>query len=261
MLTTNRIAKALSALGLALPLLAGCATTSPETRAEQERKARGHYEMAMNHMREGRTGIAISELQNAERIDPSDPWTQLALGEAYRLKARDADAERHLKRALDLRPDFHAAKLNLAALYIGMERYEETIELSRQLLGDATFPVPWKALTNEGYAYYKLGRRAEAREALEKAVQYHENYWPALLDLAILEADEGRQLEALEHLERVLAQKPGSFAAAETHYRMAVAYISLGNRDKAVHHLSVAIETRPSGEWGKRSADYLKRLR
>jgi tetratricopeptide (TPR) repeat protein len=142
-----------------------------------------------------------------------------------------------------------------------MARYEETVELSKQLLADATFPVPWKALTNEGYAHYKLGRRAEARQALENAIQYNENYWPALLDLAILEADEGRQLEALEHLERVLAQKPGSLAAAETHYRMAVAYISLGNRDKAVHHLSLAIETRPSGEWGKRSADYLKRLR
>jgi Tfp pilus assembly protein PilF len=260
-LVTHRFAKVLCALGLALPWVAGCATTSPEAREDQERRARGHYEMAMNHMREGRTGIAISELQAAAALEPDDPWTQLALGEAYRLKARNEDAERHLKRALDLRPDFHAAKLNLAALYIGMERYERTIELSRELLADATFPVPWKALTNEGYAYYKLGRRAEAREALEKAVAYNEGYWPALLDLAILEADEGRQIEALERLERVLAQKPGSLATAETHYRMAVAYMSLGNRDKAVHHLSVAVETRPGGEWGKRSADYLKRLR
>jgi len=79
--TTTRIAQALGALALAL--LAGCATTSPETKAEHERKARGHYEMAMNHMREGRTGIAITELENARRLDPKDPWTELALGEAY----------------------------------------------------------------------------------------------------------------------------------------------------------------------------------
>jgi type IV pilus biogenesis/stability protein PilW len=257
--TTTRIAQALSALALAL--VAGCATTSPETKAEHQRKARGHYEMAMNHMREGRTGIAITELENAQRLDPKDPWTELALGEAYRLKAHNEEAEQHLKRAIDLRPDFHAARLNLAALYIQMGRFEEAIELTQALLADPTFPVPWKALTNQGYAYYKLGKRAEARTALENAVEYHEGYWPALLDLAILEADEGRQIEALERLERVLAQKPGALASAETHYRMAVAYLSLGNRDKAVHHLSVAIETRPSGEWGKRSADYLKRLR
>jgi type IV pilus assembly protein PilF len=259
--TTTRIAQALGALAVTLPLVAGCATTSPEAKAEHERKARGHYEMAMTHLREGRTGIAITELQAARRLDPNDPWTELALGEAFRLKARNEDAERHLKRALDLRPDFHAARLNLAALYIGMSRYEETVELSQQLLDDPTFPGPWKALTNQGYAYYKLGRRAEARASLEKAVQYHDRYWPARLDLAILDADEGRQIEALEGLERVLAEKPGGLASAEAHYRMAVAYMSLGNRDKAVHHLSVAIETRPSGEWGKRSADYLKRLR
>ena len=59
----------------------------------------------------------------------------------------------------------------------------------------------------------------------------------------------------------MLAQKPGPIAEAEAHYRMATIYISLGNRAKAVHHLTAATETRPSGEWGKRSADYLKRLR
>jgi Tfp pilus assembly protein PilF len=259
--TIIRTARALGAVCLVLPLLAGCATTSPETKAENERKARGHYEMAMNHLREGRTGIAITELQAASRLDPNDPWTELALGEAFRLKARNEDAERHLKRALDIRSDFHAARLNLAALYIQMGRYDETIELAQELLADPTFPGPWKALTNQGYAYYKLGRRAEARASLENAIQYHDRYWPALLDLAILDAEEGRQIEALEGLERVLAEQPGGLASAEVHYRMAVAYISLGNRDKAVHHLSVAVETRPSGEWGKRSADYLKRLR
>jgi Tfp pilus assembly protein PilF len=259
--TTTRIAQALGALAFMLPLVSGCAITNPETKAEHERKARGHYEMAMSHLREGRTGIAITELEAARELDPNDPWTELALGEAFRLKARNEDAERHLKRALHLRPDFHAARLNLAALYIGMDRFEETIELSKQLLDDPTFPGPWKALTNQGYAYYKLGRRAEARASLEKAIQYHDRYWPALLDLAILDSDEGHQIEALERLERVLDEKPGGLASAEVHYRMAVAYMSLGNRDKAVHHLSVAIETRPSGEWGKRSADYLKRLR
>jgi len=261
MRTTDRIARLAWALALALPALGGCATTSPEMRVEQERKARAHYQMAMEHLREGRTGIAIAELQNAERLQPDDPWVALALGEAYRLKARNEEAERHFLRAVALKPNFHAAKLNLSALYVQMERYDEAIELSNELLADATFPVPWKALTNAGYAHYKMRRPAEARAALEKAVEYHDGYWPARLDLAILDAEENRHLDALANLERVLAQKPGPLAEAETHYRMAVAYISLGNRDKALHHLSVAAETRPSGEWGKRSADYLKRLR
>ena len=59
--------------------------------------------------------------------------------------AHNAESEQHLKRALELRPDLHAAKLNLSALYIQTERYEEAVALSKELLADATFPVPWKA--------------------------------------------------------------------------------------------------------------------
>ena len=263
MATITRIARVLPVLALALHLAGalGCATTSPADQAETDRKVRNHYELAVNHLKEGRAGIAIRELLAAESLDPKDPWIQLALAEAYRLKGHTPEAEQHLKRALALRPDLDAAELNLSALYIQTERYEEAIEVSEHLLADATFAAPWKALTNKGYALYKLGRRAEAREALGQALEYHEHFWPARLDLAILDQDEGRHLEALEGLEAVLGEKPGGIARAEVNYRMATIYISLGNRAKAVHHLSVAAETRPGGEWGKRSADYLKRLR
>jgi Tfp pilus assembly protein PilF len=258
--TTQRFVRAL--LGLALGAqLSACASMNPKPTADDERKARSHYTVALNHLKEGRAGVAIGELQKADALQPNDPWIQLSLAEAYRLKAHNAEAEKHLKRALELRPSFHAAKLNLSAIYIQMGRYDDAVQLSTELLNDATFPIPWKALTNQGYALYKLGKHAEARSALENALEYHERFWPAILDLAILDEDQGRRLEALEGYEQVLALKPGPIAEAEANYRMATIYISLGNRSKAMHHLSVASETRPSGVWGKRSADYLKRLR
>lgn len=240
----------------------GCATApDPGLVSDNERRGRSHYGVAMNHMKEGRNGIAIRELQAAQALVPNDPWIDLSLAEAYRLKAKSAEAEQHLKRALQIRPDFHAAKLNLSALYIYTQRYDEAIQLSKELLDDATFPVPWKALTNQGYAYHRLGRNAEARAALEQALEYHQNFWPARLDIAILDETERRHLEALDGFEKVLALKPGPVAEAEAHYRTATIYMSLGNRAKALHHLTVASETRPNGEWGKRSADYLRRLR
>ena len=177
----------------------------PAKVADKERQARSHYGLALNHLREGRTGIAIRELLAAQALSPSDPWIDLSLAEAYRLKGHSADSERHLKRALELRPDLHAAKLNLSALYIQSERYEEAVKMSQELLADATFPVPWKALTNQGYALYKLGRNAEARQAFDHAHEYHERFWPARLDLAILDAEEGRRLEALEPTDPDLA--------------------------------------------------------
>jgi len=249
-------------LGIALAVqLTACATTSPQTSAENERKARSHYSVALNHLKEGRAAVAIGELQQADALQPNDPWIQLSLAEAYRLKAHNAEAEKYLLRALEIRPDFHAAKLNLSAIYIQIGRYDDGIRLSEELLADATFPIPWKALTNEGYAYFKLGKHAEARTKLETALEYHEGFWPAMLDLAILDEEEGKRLEALEGYEAVLATKPGPIAEAEAHYRIATIYISLGNKSKAMHHLSVASEAKPGGVWGKRSAEYLKRLR
>jgi hypothetical protein len=41
---------------------------------------------------------------------------------------------------------------------------------------------------------------------------------------------------------------------------MAEAYVALGHRDRAIHHLTVAIEQTPHGRWGRQSREYLLRL-
>ena len=239
----------------------GCARPSPEEIAENERRARAHYSVAMEHLGDGRNALAIRELQAAGELQPDDPWVELSLAEAFARRGKNAEAEAHLKRSLKIRPGFQPALLNLSALYISMERFDESLAISDRLLDDATFPVPWKALTNKGYALFRKGEFAEARVQLLLALEYHEDFWPALLDLAILDAEERRHVEALENLERVLELSPGPLAEAEANYRMAVIYISLGNRAKAVHHLTVSASSRSSGQWGRRSEDYLKRLR
>lgn len=254
-----------SVRGLALLVVmvmvgAACAKPDPLVQGDLDRKARAHYALAMEHLREGRIALSIRELQAAEEITPEDPWVQLALGESYRMRGKEEEAERHLRRAIALRPGFQPALLNLSALYIQLERYQEAVAISDGLLDDATFPVPWKALTNRGYALMKMGNLGEARESLLAALEFHASYWPAVLDIAILDAEEGNNVEALRGLERVLELDPGSLPVAEAHYRMALIYISLGNRDRAVHHLEIAAQ--PSGgQWGKRSEDYLQRLR
>ena len=220
-----------------------------------------HHGVAVEHLREGRAALAIRELQAAEQIDPDDPWIQLALAEAFRMRGLNEDAEKRLDRALSIRPEMQPARLNLSALYIQTGRYEEAITAADRLLEDPTFPVPWKALANKGWAQYKLGQAAEARKSLELALEYHPEFWPAQLSLAVVDAEQGRRLEAIEGFERVLKDEPGPLAEAEANYRLAEIYISLGNRGKAVKHLTAATTTEPSGEWGKRSAEYLERLR
>lgn len=222
-------------------------------------RARTHYRLGSDHLRKGRPALALRELRQAEEYDPTDPWIHLALAEAYIHRGHLADAEAHARRALELRPGFQEALLHLSALYIHLERYAEAAELAQQLAEDPTYPQPWKALTNLGFSQLQMGRIGEARRNLELAIEYYPGYWQAVLNLGILEQKEERKLQALQRFERVLELQPGASPESEVHYRMAVVYISLGNRERALEHLTAS--RRASGPWAKLSEEYLKRLR
>lgn len=227
---------------------------------DAQRRARMHYEIAVDRMRNGRNPEAIGELLQAVRLDPADAHVRLALAEAYRRAGRVAETEHHLKAALEIDPAFQAAHLNLSGLYVQLERYEEAIVHARRLLDDPTFPYPWRALTNLGWAEYRLGRSEEAAQHLRLALDYKASYWPARLNLGILAADRGDRDLAVEHFERVLEAQPGPLAEAEARYRLAQLYVSMGDKRSAIAQLHKASDLRPSGPWGKRSAEYLQTL-
>jgi Tfp pilus assembly protein PilF len=247
---------------LALAVVSGCASTPDlQTEFEQDKKSRAHYNAGIELMRQGNYGLGIRELRTALQISPDDPWIHWALAEAYRRKGRFEDAESHLLKALEIRPDFQQARLNLSALYVEIGRHADAIAQTDLLLDDPTFPVPWKALTNRGWAEYELGQREKARESFESALEYNEKHWRSFLALGILDAESGDRMAALDNFEQVIALEPGPLAEAEANYRIGEIYVSLGNRERAVQHLTAATAKEPNGPWGDRSEDYLRRLR
>jgi len=243
----------------ALWLCLGCAQ-DPEIEQNRLGKVSSHYDLGVDYLKNGNTAMAVRELQGALALDEKQPRIHHAIAEAYRVTGRFPDAEKHLHRAIELNPGFQGARLSLSALYVQMQRYEDAIVESQLLVDDATFPAPWRALTNIGWAQLELGRSAQARESLAQAIAMKPDYWPALLNLGILESQAGRRAEAIEIFSKVLAVQPGWSAEAETNYRMAEIYISMGDRDHALAHLSTVIERQPVGEWGKRSQEYRKLL-
>jgi len=247
---------------LALAPVFGCATAPP---AEEEKlnrkKAASHFNLAADHADNGRIELALRDLLEAGRLDPGDPRTQHSLGIVYLQKGKTAEAEMHLLRALEIQPDYGQARFNLSTLYLGQGRYEGCIQQSKILYDDATFPWPWRALTNWGWAAYKLGRVEEARRQLEHSRDFRAHYWPTLLNLGILEAEQGHRVEAIRYFSDVLEAAPEASAEAEANYRLAEIYVSLGKREQAVGHLRTAVVKAPSDPWGKKSEEYLKLLR
>jgi Tfp pilus assembly protein PilF len=250
-----------AALGILLGSMA-CATSGSDQASERDlARARAHFEMGIDYLGTGQNALALRELMAAEQYDPKNARIHHALAEAYRRKGKLAESEKHLKIVLELHPPFHDARLMLSSLYIAEERYDEAIAQAGILIDDPTFPGPWRALTNQGWAYYRLGRRTEARRDLESALEYNPTYSTALLNLGILEAEEGHHLEAIALFQATLEQEPRPGARAEVNYRLAEIYVSLGKRERAVDHLVTAVADAPKNLWGKKSEEYLRLLR
>jgi len=255
---------AVSWILLAVLLLAGAGCASPARRAEadlRKRQAQSHYDLAIDHIQNGRLELGLRDLLAAERYDPKDERVQNMLGVTYYQKGRAAEAEDHLLRALEIRPSYHEARFNLSVFLLREGRFGECIAQSQELFDDPTFVAPWRALTTRGWCEYRSGNVAEARRLLELSRDYDARDWSTLLNLGILEADQGNRRQAVELFEQVLSLSPGTGPEAEANYRLGELYASLGDKERAVSHLTAALDKAPNGPWGKKSEESLRRLR
>lgn len=240
----------------------GCASSSGRADADvRKRQARSQYEIAIDRIQQGQTELGLRSLLDAQRLDPRDEQIQNSLGVTYYQKGRVVEGERHLRRALALNPDYHEARFNLSVLLLRQERFAECIEESQRLFDDPTFVAPWRALTTRGWCEYRSGNVEEARRLLELSRDYDSRDWSTLLNLGILEADQGNRRQAVALFEQVLTLSPGAGAEAEANYRLGELYAALGERKRAASHLAAAIEKAPNGPWGRKSEESLKRLR
>ncbi len=252
----------LLAILCAAALATGCATSG--SRAEQEaaaKRARSHYDIGVDHVKNGRIEMGLREFLAATALSPRNAQYQHSIALAYLQKEHFVEAEQHLRKALEIAPDYHDARFNLSGLLLSRARFEEARVEADRLYADPTFPGPWRALSNRGWAEYRLGRVEEARATLALSRKFNGVYWPALLNLGILESELGRRPEAIQLYEAVLVQRPGPSAEAEVNFRLGEIYVSLGKRSRAVEHLTAAVVKAPSGRWGKKSEEALKLLR
>ena len=227
-------------------------------------------DLGIDYLSSKRTAMAIRELRTSIRHDPSDPQTNLWLGEAYRRRGRTEEAEAYLVDAIRLvDPEDEddvmteqAARLTLSALLSQMGRFEDSLEHCEALAADATYPTPWRPLTNCGWALLKLGRIDEAQTHFEEALEFFPKFGPALLNLGILQAEQGHALVAINTLERALGSgRLSASALGEANFRLGEIYVGLGRRDKAVEHFRVATSKAPFADWGTQSQAYLDLLR
>lgn len=253
------------ALGVAswmLVLASACQTVGPREIA----LADAHRDFADAKLTKGEPEVAIKEYQAAIAINPDDAESHYGLSEAYRRKGLLNDTERELREVLRLEPGHHEARLALGVTYLQLERWNDAAAEFTKLAEDPTFVRPTRALVNLGWAHYKSGNLEAAKADFERALRADPSNYVAHLDLGIVYYDKGELVDAVRCFEdaaKIVAERPAQVygpAEAEARYRMAQAYLRLGQRDRAVDALRVAIERGGESEWGRKSTDYLKVL-
>jgi Tfp pilus assembly protein PilF len=246
----------------------GCIHSGPRPfEPDQERVAASMRDVGIDLLNQGRTAMAIRKLSQARIRNPKDPITYQTLGEAYRRKGMLEEAKANLLKSLELNEDsqdynYQEALLNLSALYIQLGQYEAARQQCEKLVADPTFSTPWRALTNLGWAEFKLGRLGLARTSFEEALDFYPRYPQAHLNLGMLDQREQRWLAAIRHYE--LAADSSLMAPdgiAQANFHIAEIYVSMGDREKAIAHFGVALERSPYGRWGEQSQSYLELLR
>ncbi len=156
----------------------------------------GHVCLGHLYNGSGRTEDAISELELAKSLDPTNDQAVRGLADAYLATGDLPLAEETYKEAIALRPHYWAGYNWLGIFYIRQGRYEEAIRSFEEVVRLA--PDSYRGYSNLGAAFYFAERRVEARRAFERALEINPEDDMTCANLGALYFFDGRFDEAAE---------------------------------------------------------------
>ena len=128
------------------------------------------------------------------------------IGQVYADKKDYANAEAAYLKAIELKPDYTRAKMELANVYQVSGKGDKAAELmtAAQAGGAGDANVQYTA----GVVHINAGRHAEAAEAFKKAIAIDATLADAYYHLGTIAVNQNNAAEAVAHLEKYLSLNP-----------------------------------------------------
>ena len=186
-----------------------------------------------------RAALAIEQLREIIRFDPSDTDSALWLARLYRLSNQDGPAEQTLQGILGRDPENANAIEQLAQLFLDRNRLTEAVPLLEKFLSQTPNGNLYDQL---GYAYTRMGDLARAEQAYRHAVQLEPDRARHIRGLAQSLFDQERYQEALAEYQRLVEMRPDD---ANTYLRMAASYRRLQRLEEAERQILLAKQRDP----------------
>ncbi|MEE8524375.1 MAG: tetratricopeptide repeat protein [Thermoanaerobaculia bacterium] len=175
------------------------------------------------------------------------------LGAEALLEGDDERAESLLRAANALAPDFEKAINNLGVFMFRDGRVDEAIEVYRR--GLELDPDNVALLTNLASAYQRRGESQQAAELFERLGELRGTspyFFVYRGELALSQGDAGAALRFMRQALKRDSEIP------EVHIGLAKVYMSLGELDKARHHLGRALKLDATHDEARRYAALLE---
>jgi len=187
-----------------------------------------------------RTAAAITHYAKALQIKPNYEHALLNLANVLTEQGRTGEAVMLFRRVLQINPDSVKAHGNLAVVLDNQGRTEEAMNHFNSAL---------RIKPNYDMAHYNLsnaltsqGRTAEAMAHLQEAVRSNPFFAQAHNNLGIAMAEQDRVVEAIGHYYSALHAKPDF---EEAHNNLGIALFRLGKTNEAVGHFKAALRINP----------------
>ena len=176
--------------------------------ASPKERSKLHADLGAGYYERGRMDIALEELNEAAKLDPSEPRIYNLYGLVYAMLGENARAEQNFQRALAMapqNPDFH----HTWGWYLCSNgRPRESIAEFEIALRDPLYKTPEVAMINAGRCSLAFGDLAGADNFFRRAQAVAPANPQAIYGVALVTFKLGRQDEARTWIRRLTQQPP-----------------------------------------------------
>lgn len=200
-----------------------------------------YYNLGNVYKEAGQLDEAITAYQKAIQINPSNADAYVNLGSIYKMQGLIDLAINYFQNALNLKPNHLPANYNLAYLFQEERRFDEAIKFYQRTL--RLQPDLFAAYYNLGYIYHQRKQLEEAIDSYQKALELKPDMSDAYRNLGLAFYDKKEFEESIIYYQKALELNPGYIDAYNN--LGAIAH-DRGNYFEAILKFKKALELDPN---------------
>lgn len=240
-------------VALVFVLLSSCVTTEEQVfnvETSDQQAIQAYVDLALRYMSEGLMEEAKRPLKLARKIDDESPLIYAATAYLMQKQGDSELAEQNFLKALDLDPDFQAARNNYGAFLYQQQRYQDAHDVFKLVAEDPLYPRRFFAYENLGFCAVKLNEVELAEGYFKKALLLNGNLFRSVIALAEIEYGKRNYSAAQKYLDqyqaiRMLNKMPNTAQVLWLQLRLAIAK---GDRVEQMKNVRVLSTEFPDSE-------------